>query len=141
MSLEIAVLLIMSVSYRRDQYVSAYMREKVGVLTRDSFQNFFPGTYIPKKLRGNWDWIPDFNLAFICALLALKLILLLGVLFHPATTVCLFCLTTLDNFSIVCLVAFTGLYIVDLLCFFHYRRKWNNYLDDYEGKENATQSN
>ena len=132
-SLEIAVLLILSVSYRRDQYVSARMREKVNVLTRGSNQNFFPGSFLPIGRRGILNWVPDYNLVFIVMLLGLKGVFFLTTIYHPNLAIPLQC-SDLSFLQLSSLISFVALFIVDALIFYIYRRKWTKYLEEYEAE-------
>lgn len=124
LSLQIAVLLIMSVSYRRDQYVAAKMRAMVGVLDPDSNRNFFPGDFLPTRRTGVCDWVPDFNLAFLIALALLKLLLIAGAFLHPHAA--------FSGAGVVILTMLAISIALDTLLFSGFRSKWLRYLRNRE---------
>ncbi|EOQ87106.1 hypothetical protein LEP1GSC202_0357 [Leptospira yanagawae serovar Saopaulo str. Sao Paulo = ATCC 700523] len=128
LNMPICVLLVMSVGYRRDQLVTARMREKLKILSINSGENYFPGSFLPTNKNGYLNWIPDFNLIFIIVLLSLKIVLLILVLGHPFLNFpSSFC-----NFNLLlCILAVTLLISFSSNFYFLYlqREKWLKYIN------------
>ncbi len=128
LNLPICVLLVMSVSYRRDQLVTAKMREKLNILNPENADNFFPGSFLPSNKIGYLNWIPDFNLIFIVVLISLKLIMLVLVVGHPFLDFP----EPLCNFNkLICLLIISIFisFSSNFFCFYSQRNKWIKYLN------------
>jgi len=121
LSLSIALILNMSLGYRRDQMVACVIRIKAGVmkLNKDDEETFFPSKFNPLKNKTYFEWLPEFHKIFFISLILIKAILITSSFFK---------MKPLNEIAIACLCIAVLSIIVDWFLGYIYRNKWLEYV-------------
>lgn len=76
LSMAIALIANMSLGFRRDQLMAANIRVKSGVMTLESNDNYFFGSFNPQKNTNVLTWMPEFHKIFFIGLFIIKFLML-----------------------------------------------------------------
>ena len=139
-SFAIAWIASMAYGFRRDQATASRIRIIAGAMGKegDSADFYFPLAYNPFRKSGNprlfwipnWmsNWMPEYHKIFYFALIVVKIILVLIVINQA-----FFGINPQDKNSFlfcVSFIVFVGSICVDCYVLIHYRKKWEEYLEE-----------
>jgi len=131
LSLAIALILNMSLGFRRDQLVACNIRVKIGVMKVDdkNTDSYFPSKFNPVGKTNFFTWMPEFHQIFFVALILIKVILIGSLTLNSNMPI--FINNKIPNILITLSFAFSLLsFILDFFVAFWYCHKWKRYSND-----------
>jgi hypothetical protein len=131
LSLAIALILNMSLGFRRDQLVACNIRVKIGVMKVDDKNTdcYFPSNFNPVGKTNFITWMPEFHQIFFSALIIFK-ILIIGSLYFNSNMSVSFNIKAPNTLITVSLTCSLLSFILDFFIAFWYLRKWKKFSDD-----------
>ncbi len=128
LSLAVALILNMSLSFRRDQLVACNIRVKVGVMNIDDIntENFFPSKFNPVGKDNFFTWMPEFHQIFFYSLFVVKILLIVSLVFNSSIP-SIFSTNSPNKLILCSFILFWLSFILDFLYLFSVDKKRVNF--------------
>ncbi|HNW43061.1 MAG TPA: hypothetical protein PKI19_01050 [Elusimicrobiales bacterium] len=128
LSLAIALIINMALGFRRDQMVACNIRMKVEGMDLPNNKGYFPTSFNPVKECNCFNWMPEFYLIFFIALVCIKAIFLVSVMFGANSRLHFAFPPDLFLSATVVMIVFS--FYIDGYVIKRYWRKWVTYITE-----------